>query len=252
MRVFSDTWVMFKRSMITSMLRNQEAMIMAVVNPTLVMFLFGAIFGGLVDMGDFNYIDFIVPGIILQSIAQGIVATAVTVNNDMTRGIIDRFRSMPITKSAVLTGHVLSSSVRNSVTTAVVIGVAIGVGFRPQAGFLDWIVISAIILLFMLAVTWLAVLAGVAAKAADSAASSLFLLFILPFLSSGFAPIETLPRWLRFVAQHQPMTPIIDALRGLMLGIPSGNALPLALAWSIGTIVVAFIIAVQVYKRKLA
>jgi ABC-2 type transport system permease protein len=147
---------------------------------------------------------------------------------------------MGIAKSALLTGHVASGVVRNIITTAVVIGVAFIVGFRPQAGFLAWLAIIGIIIFVMVALTWIAVLAGVKAKAPENTTSGLFLLFILPFLSSGFTPTENLPSWLQWFAQHQPMTPIIDALRGLMLDMPTGNAIPIALAWCAGITIVSF------------
>jgi len=250
MRVFSDSLTMFKRCLLISF-RNPEAIGTAIIVPAIVMALFGLIFGNVMDVGDFSYIDFIVPGIILQTTAQGITSTAINVNNDMHKGIIDRFRSMAIAKSAVLTGHVLASVVRNMIATSIVIGVAVAIGFRPQAGIVDWLVVAGILVLYMLAITWIAVICGLIAKTPESAGTMPFLLFVLPYISSGFVPTETLPRGLVWFAENQPMTPIIDVLRGLMLNIHSGNALPIALAWCAGIIAVSFIIAVQVYKRKL-
>jgi len=249
--VFIDSWVMFRRCL-TASLRNPEAFGSAIIVPAGVMLLFGLIFGNVMDVGSYNVIDFIVPGIILQTVAQGATSTAISVNNDMMKGIIDRFRSMPISKSAVLTGHALAALVRSMITTAVAIGVAFAIGFRPQAGFLDWLVIAGILILFMLAITWIAVISGLTATAPESAGTKIFLLFFLPYISSGFAPIETLPAGIQWFAQHQPMTPIIDSLRALMLGMPTGNALPLALLWSLGIIMITFAIAVQIYKRKLS
>jgi len=147
---------------------------------------------------------------------------------------------------------VLASIMRNIMTTVVVIGVAVLIGFRPQASFVDWLMIAGILILFMLAITWLAVINGLVAKAVESAGSMMVVLFILPYISSGFVPTETMSGWLRVFAENQPMSPIINVLRALMLGLPMGNALPLALAWSIGITVVAFVVAVQVYKRRLA
>ena len=248
---FTDAWILSKRCLRASF-RNPEAFATAIIVPAIVMLLFGLIFGNVMDVGSYNYIDFIVPGIILQTVAQGATASAINVNNDMTKGVMDRFRSMSIAKSAVLIGHVVASVVRSVITTAVAIGVAFAIGFRPQAGLADWLIITGVLVLFILAITWIAVICGLIAKSPESAGSYPFLLFILPYVSSGFAPIETLPNGLRQFAQFQPMTPIIDSVRALMLGTPSGNALPLALAWSVGIILVAFFIAVQVYKRKMA
>ncbi|MCL2546881.1 MAG: ABC transporter permease [Oscillospiraceae bacterium] len=247
--VFADSWTMFKRCVTTS-LRNPDAMATAILVPAIVMLLFGLIFGNVMDVGSYNYIDFIVPGIILQTIAQAATGTAINVNNDMTKGIIDRFRTMDIAKSSVLTGHVGAAVVRNIITTAVVLGVAFAIGFRPQAGFVDWLIIAGVLLLYMLAITWIAVICGIVAKSPESAGTMPFLLFVLPYISSGFAPVETLPRSIRWFAEHQPMTHIIDAARALMLGLPLGNSLLLAIVWSVGITVAAFALAVGVYKRK--
>jgi len=242
---------MFKRCLLTS-LRNPEAIGTAIFVPAIVMLLFGLIFGNVMDVGDYTYIDFIVPGIILQTVAQAVTSAAINVNNDMTKGIMDRFRSMDIAKSAVLTGHVLAAVVRNIIATAIVIGVAAAIGFRPQASFTDWLIIAGVLVLYMLAITWIAVICGLLAKTPESAGSMPFLLFVLPYVSSGFVPVETLPSGLKWFAERQPMTPIIDSLRSLMLNMPAGGTLTLALIWSAGIIIAAFTIAVQIYKRKLS
>ncbi|MCL2215759.1 MAG: ABC transporter permease, partial [Defluviitaleaceae bacterium] len=176
---------------------------------------------------------------------------AININNDMHKGIIDRFRSMPVSKAAVLVGHSAASVVRNTVTTVIIIATAFIVGFRPQGGFVDWLMVAGVLLLFIVAISWIAVLCGLVSKTPESSGGLMFPLFILPFVSSGFAPTDTLPRWLRFFAEHQPMTPIIDSTRALMLDLPLGGSLWLALAWCAGIIIVAFAAAVQVYKRKL-
>ena len=248
--VLADSWIMFKRSMLISA-RNPETMVMAIVTPFFLMFLFGTIFGNIADVGDFSYIDFIVPGIILQAVAQASQYTAINVTNDMTKGIIDRFRSMSISKSAVLVGHATASIVRNIVTTSVIIGTAFIVGFRPQGGFVNWLIAACVLLLFVSAISWVAVLFGLISKTAESSSGLMFPLFILPFVSSGFAPTDTLPRWLRWFAEHQPMTPIIDSTRALMLDLPLERSLWLALVWCIGITIIAFATAVQVYKRKI-
>jgi ABC-2 type transport system permease protein len=231
--------------------RNLETMVMAIVTPFFLMFLFGAIFGNIADVADFNYIDFIVPGIILQAVAQASQYTAINVTNDMTKGIIDRFRSMPVSKAAVLIGHATASVIRNTVTTVVIIGTAFLVGFRPNGGFVDWLMAIGVLLLFITAVTWIAVLCGILSSAPENAAGLMFPLFILPYVSSGFAPTDTLPRWLSWFAQHQPMTPVIDSTRALMLGLPLDGSLWLALVWCVGIIIITFTAAVQIYMRKL-
>jgi len=246
-----DSWIMFKRCMMIS-LRNPEALIQATVTPIFLMLLFGTVFGSIADVGEINYIDFIVPGIILQAVAQATQYTAINISTDMTKGIIDRFRSMPIAKSAVLIGHMGASIVKNIITVAIMIGTAFIVGFRPQADFTGWLMTAGILVLAVTAISCIAVLCGLISKAPEGAAGLMFPLFILPFLSSGFTPTETLPRWLGWFAEHQPMSPIIDSTRALMLGWPTDGSLWLALAWCAGVIIVAFTAAVQVYKRKLS
>jgi len=251
LRVFSDSWAMFMRSLRTTF-RNADAFGGAIIAPAFLMWLFGSVFGAIMDFGELNAINFIMPGIIMQTISQGVSATAVGVNNDMNKGIIDRFRSMPITKSAVLTGHVMASVVRNIMTTVIIIGVAVAMGFRPQASFLEWLLIAVILILFMLWITWIGVVGGLLAKTPESTTSILFMLFLLPFLSTGFVPAEALSGGLRWFVANQPMTPIIESLRALMLGIPiPDNALVLSFVWSVGFLIVAFMLAVQIYKRKL-
>jgi ABC-2 type transport system permease protein len=158
---------------------------------------------------------------------------------------------MDISKSSVLTGHVLSAIVRNMIATTVVIGVAFAIGFRPQAGLLSWLTIIGVLILYMLAITWIAVICGLIAKTPESAGTMPFLLFVLPYISSGFVPVETMPNALRIFAENQPMTPIIDTMRALMLDLPVDNNLLLAVIWSVGIIAVAFTIAVRIYRRKL-
>jgi ABC-2 type transport system permease protein len=232
-------------------LRNPETLVMAIVTPFFLMVLFGTVFGGIADIGAINYIDFIVPGIILQSVAQGTQYAAINVNNDMSKGIIDRFRSMPISKVAVLVGHAIASVARNTVTAAVIIGTAFIVGFRPQGNFTGWLIAIGILMLFSVAISWLAVLCGLVSKSPEGSAGLMFPFFILPFVSSGFAPVETLPVWLRWFAKYQPLSPIIDSTRALMMDLPLHNSLWLAIVWCVGITAVSFVAAVQVYKRKL-
>jgi len=248
--LLKDSWIMVKRCLLISS-RNIEAMAMAVIQPFLMMFLFSAVFGGIADMGSINYIDFIVSGIILQSVAQGTQFTSISVSTDMTKGIIDRFRSMPVSNAAVLIGHAAASIIKNSVTAAIILGTALLVGFRPQGSFVDWLIVIGIFVLFIVAITWISILVGLLASAPESTIGYMFPFFILPFLSSGFAPTESLPRALRWFAQNQPMTPIIDSTRALMLGWPTGNSIWLAVAWCVGITIAAFVAAVQVYKRKM-
>jgi len=253
MRVLiSDSLAMSERCLRTTF-RSPDAFASALIVPAIVMWLFGVVFSNIMDFGNISVINFIVPGLLIQTMGQSSVSTGISINNDMTKGIVDRFRTMPISKSAVLTGHVVASVVKNIITVIVTIGVALLIGFRPQANFVEWLAIGGVFLLIILALTWIAVVGGLLSSNAEAVQGKLFMLFILPYLSTGFVPIEAIDAaWLRWFVTHQPMTPIIDTLRGLMLGFPvEGNTVLLALAWSIGIIVVSFIGSVQVFKRKM-
>jgi ABC-2 type transport system permease protein len=226
-------------------------MFMAVVVPVVIMILFGYVFGGIANVGELSYINFIVPGIIIQCVTNASSATALALHSDMSKGIIDRFRSMAIAKSAVISGHVWLSVIRSMIITAVVIGAAFAIGFRPSASFTDWLIASAILTLFIIAVTWVAVIIGLLSKDSESISGGMFLLTILTFLSSAFTPTEALPTVLRIFAENQPMTHVINAVRSLMLGMPANGALLTSILWCVAIAVVAFIAAVQVYKSKL-
>ena len=246
-----DSWIMFKRCLLTSM-RNPEALAMATITPFFLMLLFGTVFGSIANIEGVNYIDFIIPGIILQSVAQAAQYSAINITTDMTKGIIDRFRSMPISKYSFLVGHLGAGVVRNTITTSVIIATAFLIGFRPSAGFIEWLIIIGFLLLIIIAMSSIAVLCGLLSKTAEGTSGLMFPLFILPFVSSGFAPTETLPKLIRWFAEVQPMTPIIDTIRNLMLNISLGNEVWIALAWCVGIILVAFFSAANVYKRKLS
>lgn len=249
--IFFDSRIMFKRCLLIS-LRNPEALLTATITPFFLMFLFGTVFGNIADAGDLNYIDFIVPGIILQSLGQASQHSAINVASDMTKGIIDRFRSMSISKYAVLIGHTGAGVVRNAISITVIIGSAFTLGFRPQGGFVDWLIVVGLLMLVNIAISLLSVLCGLISKTPEGSSGLMFPLFILPFISSGFAPVDTMSGGIRWFAKIQPMTPIIDSIRALMLDLPLVNSLWIALAWCVGIIIVAFATSVQVYKRKLS
>ena len=249
--IFLDTWVMFKRCLTIS-LRNPETLLTATLIPFCLILLFGTVFGSISDVGDFNYIDFIVPGIILQSIGQASQYSAMNVTSDMTKGIIDRFRCMSISKSAVLIGHTGAGVIRGLISNAVIIITALILGFRPQAGFIDWLLAVLFLLLINITVTLIAVLCGMISKSVEGASGLLFPLFILPFMSSGFAPVDSMPGGIQWFAAIQPMTPIIDSLRALTLDLPLGNSLWLALAWCVALSIVSFTLSMRTYNQKLS
>lgn len=246
-----DAWIMFKRCLTIS-LRNPETLLTATIIPFFLMFIFSTIFGSISDVGDFNYIDFIVPGIILQSIGQASQFSAMNVTVDMTKGIIDRFRCMSISKYAVLIGHTGAGMIRGVISNTVIILTALILGFRPQAGVMDWLLVISLLLLINITFTLIAVLCGMVSKSVEGAGGLLMPLLILPFISSGLAPIDSMPSGIRWFAAMQPMTPMIDSLRALTLGLPLGNSLWLALAWCVGISIVSFTVSVRIYNHKLS
>lgn len=249
--IFFDSWIMFKRCFIISM-RNPETLLTATITPFCLMLLFGLVFGNIADIGDFNYIDFIVPGIILQSIGQASQYSAINVTADMTKGIIDRFRCMSISKSAVLMGHTGTGVIRGIISTVVIIVTALILGFRPQAGLIDWLFVVLLLFLINITITQIAILCGMISKSVEGAIGMLFPLFILPFISSGFAPVDTMPIGIRWFAMVQPMTPMIDSLRALSLGLPVGNSLWIALAWCMTIIIMSFTASMWIYNRRIS
>jgi len=250
--LLTDTYAMFRRC-IKINFRNPDAFGLSIVAPFIMMLLFGYIFGGAVAMGRENYINFIVPSIMLISIIQSTIFTGISINKDLKAGIVDRFRSMPIAQSSFLVGHVCASVLRSVVVTLSVTAGALIVGFRPEASFMQWLTIAGLFFLLTIAATWIAVLIGLFVKSEEAASSSLTLLSLLPYLSSGFAPIETLPRALAIFAEHQPITPVIDSTRALMMGgVAASSDLVLSLVWWFAIAVVACLAAVKMYGHKLA
>ncbi len=229
-------------------LRNVEALTMAITLPTVLMLMFTFVFGGAIDPSG-GYVDYVVPGIILTCAGFGASYTAVAVNTDLTSGIIDRFRTMPIGGVAVLVGHIVASVAKNLVATAVVVGVALAIGFRPSAGPLEWLGAVAVIALWVLAITTLFAAIGLAAGSPDAASGYGFALLFLPYLSSAFVPLDTLPAWLRPLAEHQPVTPVIETIRGLLLG-GGGDQWMVAVAWCLGLVAVGLGWGAWLYRRK--
>jgi ABC-2 type transport system permease protein len=249
--IFADTFSMFKRCLRLNF-RSPDALATSIIVPVLQMVLFGFIFGGVVEMGQANYINFIVPAIMLISIAQSSVVTGINVTRDVKQGIVNRFRSMPIARSSVLAGHVCAAVLRSTVVALAVTASAFAIGFRPEAGLSEWLIVAGMLFLYTIAMTWIAVLVGLSAKNEEATSSALSLFAVLPYLSSGLAPVETLPRGLRFFAEHQPMTSVIDSARSLLLnGTTGGSDLGLAIAWWTGITFVVCLLALRLFERKL-
>jgi ABC-2 type transport system permease protein len=237
-----------KRSLIHT-LRTPDALIMATVFPIIMMFLFVFVFGGAIE-GDGNYVNYVVPGIILLCAGFGAASVAVDVANDMTAGIIDRFRTMPLRASAVVTGHVITSLLRNLVATSIVIAVAIGLGFRPDATLGEWVFVFLLIAGYILAMTFLFAAIGLAASSPEAASGYGFIVMFIPYVSSAFVPVDTMPEWLRWVADNQPLTPIIETVRGLLLGTDIGDSAGLAVMWCAIILVVAIVWTTVAFRAK--
>jgi len=245
---FSDMGVMLGRSM-RHIFRSMDTIITVCITPIAMMLLFVYVFGGAIQTGTDNYVNYLLPGILLMAIASGVAYTSYRLFMDMQRGIIERFRSMPIARSAALWGHVLTSLVSNAISVVVIILVALIMGFRSSAGVLPWLAVAGILALFTLALTWTAVIAGLSAKSVDAAVAFGYPLILLPFISSTFVPTESMPPVVRAFAENQPVTPIVETIRALLSDQPVGNDIWVALAWCVGIVLVAYIFAMRVYKR---
>jgi len=246
---FSDLSVMLGRSM-RHFFRSMDTIITVTIMPIAIMLLFVYVFGGAIRTGTANYVDYVLPGILLIAIASGISYTAIRLFTDVQRGIIERFRSMPIAPSTVLWGHVLTSLVSNAISVVVIMLVALLMGFRSSAGILPWLIVVGILALFTLALTWVAVIPGLTAKSIDGAAAFSYPLVLLPFISSAFVPTSSMPPLVRAFAQNQPVTAIVETIRALLAGQPVTQDIWVALAWCVGILIVAYIFAMRAYKKR--
>ncbi|ALX66385.1 ABC transporter permease [Microbacterium sp. XT11] len=230
-------------------LRDGESLVMAIMLPVMLMLMFTWVFGGAIDPSG-AYVDYVVPGIILTCAGFGASSTAVYVAGDMRSGIIDRFRTMPLRAGAVLTGHVIASVLRNLVATAIVIGVGVLVGFRPTASFIEWVALAALITLYILALTYLFAAIGLAAASPEGANGYGFILLFLPYLSSAFVPVASMPEWLQPVAANQPITPIVETIRGLLMDTPLHAEPWWAIGWCLAILAVAVVWGSWLFRRK--
>lgn len=245
---FGDTFVLLGRSL-RHITRSPDTIITTAVMPIAFLLLFVYVFGGAINTGSQSYVNYLLPGILLITVASGIAYTAYRLFMDKKTGIFQRFQSMPIARSSLLWAHVLTSLVANLTSIAVVVFVALVIGFRSEAGVLGWLAVAGILLLFTLALTWLAVIAGLGAKSVDGASAFSYPLIFLPFVSSAFVPTDTMPGPVRAFADHQPVTAIVDAIRALFMEQPVGNDLWVALGWCVGILIVAYLFAMAAYRR---
>jgi ABC-2 type transport system permease protein len=249
--LFADTATLTGRSL-RHILRSPDTIVTTAVTPIAMMLLFVYVFGSAIQTGsDGGYVDYLLPGILLMTVASGVAYTSYRLFLDVQSGIFERLQSMPIARSATLWGHVLTSLVANLVSLALVVLVALAMGFRSGASVFSWLGVAGILVLFTLALTWLAVIAGLAAKSPDGAGGFAYPLLFLPFVSSAFVPTDGMAAPVRWFAEHQPVTPIVDTLRNLYAERPLGDDGWLALAWCVGLLVISYGFAMAAYRRKL-
>ncbi len=249
--VVGDTAVLTGRSL-RHVLRSPDTIITTAVTPVALLLLFVYVFGSAIDTGGQEYVDYLLPGILLITVASGISYTAYRLFTDVSGGIFERFQTLPIARSSVLWAHVLTSVVANLLALALVVLVALAIGFRTGAGLLAWLGVVGILVLFTLTLTWLAVIPGLTATSVDGVSGFSYPLIFLPFVSSAFVPTSGMPAPVAWFAEHQPVTSIVDTIRHLFAEQPVGSEIWTALAWCVGLLVVSYTLAMRVYHRKVA
>ena len=249
----ADTATLTGRSM-RHIFRSTDTIITTAVTPIALMLLFVFVFGGALkqSIGSENYVNYLLPGILLIAVASGIAYTAYRLFNDLQSGIFERFHSMPIARSSVLWAHVLTSLVANGITLAIIFAVGFLLGFRTGAGPLAWLAVIGILLLFTLALTWLAIIAGLSAKTIDGATAFSYPLIFLPFISSAFVPTDTMPGPVQWFAENQPVTSIVNTIQALFAEQPVGTDIWVALAWCVGILIVGYVFAIIAYRKKVS
>jgi ABC-2 type transport system permease protein len=247
----ADTAVLTGRTM-RHITRSLDTIITTAITPIAIMLLFVYVLGGAIDTGPVRYVTYLLPGILLITIASGISYTAIRLFADLQGGIFERFQSMPIARSGVLWAHVLTSLAANVISLVVVFGAALLMGFRSGAGVLAWLAVAGLLVLFTLALTWLAVIPGLTAKSVDGAGAFAYPLIFLPFISSAFVPTGTMPGPVRAFAEHQPVTSIVNSIRDLLTRQPVGTGIWIAIAWCVGLLVVACVLASISYRRRIS
>jgi ABC-2 type transport system permease protein len=247
-----DSWTLIKRSML-HIIKNMDQLMSVAFQPIMFMLLFRYVFGGAIDTGGVTYVNFLVAGILVQSAAFGSTYTALGVATDMQRGIIDRFKSLPMLSSAVLIGHTVADLVRNTISSIIMILVGLLVGFRPTASVAEWLLVFGVLLLFTFAMSWLSAIMGLLAKSIEAVQwISFVFIFPLTFASSAFVPTEGMPSVLRAFAENQPVTHVIEAIRALLVGTPIGNHGWLAIIWSLGLLAVSIPLSAYLFRRQVS
>jgi ABC-2 type transport system permease protein len=247
----ADTAVLTARSL-KHVTRSVDTIITTAIIPIALMLLFVYVFGGAIKSGSASYVNYMLPGILLITIASGISYTAFRLFADMQSGIFERFLSLPIARSGVMWAHVLVSLIANLMSLGIVLAVAFLIGFRSGAGAAAWLAVVGLLILFTLALTWIAVIAGLTANTVAGVSAFSYPLIFLPLISSAFAPTNTMPGPVRWFAENQPLTPIVNSIRDLFAGQPVGRDIWVALAWWAGVLAVAYALALVIYRRKIA
>ena len=252
----SDSATMLRRNL-RHMIRYPSVTVLLVGMPIVLLLLFVYVFGGTLGAGLGDpaggrgaYIDYVAPGILLMTVASAAQGTAISVATDMTEGIIARFRTMAIARVSVLTGHVIGSMIQTLISLVLVVGVAVLIGFRPTAGLGEWVAATAVLAMFTFALTWLSVAFGLVSKSVETASNLPMVLILLPFLGSGFVPTDSMPAGLRWFAEYQPFSPVIETIRGLLLGGPVGSSAVLAVGWSAGIALFGYLWAKRLFNRR--
>ena len=252
----SDSATMLRRNL-RHMIRYPSVTVLLVGMPIVLLLLFVYVFGGTLgaglgdpDGGRGAYINYVAPGILLMTVASAAQGTAISVATDMTEGIIARFRTMAIARVSVLTGHVVGSMIQTLISLVLVVGVAVLIGFRPTAGLGEWIAATAVLTMFTFALTWLSVAFGLVSRSVETASNLPMVLILLPFLGSGFVPTDSMPAGLRWFAEYQPFSPVIETIRGLLLGGPVGSSAVLAVGWSAGIALFGYLWAKRLFNRR--
>lgn len=246
-----DTSALLGRSL-RHVLRSPDTIVTTAVTPIAMLLMFVYVFGSSIHTGGGTYVNYLLPGILLITVASGVAYTSVRIYTDVSSGVLERFQSMPIARSAILWAHVLTSLIANLISLVLVLMVAIAIGFRSGAGIVAWIEVLGIVVLFTLALTWLAVIAGLAAKSPDGAGAFAYPLIFLPFVSSAFVLTAGMPGPVRWFAEHQPVTSIVNTLRNLYAEKPLGHDVWTALAWCVGMLLIAWVLAARTYHRRLS
>lgn len=251
MDAIKDTWTMAKRSL-RHIVRSPDTIITVVLTPIALLLLFVYVFGGALGQqtGSVTYVDFITPGIIVMTVISGIAYAAFRLSNDIQKGIISRFRTMPVASSSILGGQAASSTVSNLFSSILVLAVAFAIGFRTSAGPLDWLLFAGLVALFTLATTWMAIFFGLLARTAEGAGSFSYILMLLIFISPSFVPTGSMTPLLRGFADNQPLTPIVETLRSLLTTGAAGDKAWMALAWCMGILVIFYLGSLRLYRKR--